>query len=78
MFSILLKAVPDAPGAPECSNVTGSTVNLSWQPPKNDGGAPVTSYVMQLRKDTDTDWSSATDVTIEKNEFKMTGACFYC
>ena len=72
-FFFIFLAVPEAPGVPECSNVTGSSVNITWSPPNNDGGAPVTSYVMQLRKDTDSDWSSATDVTIEKNEFKMRG-----
>ena len=48
-------------------------MHLAWQPPKDDGGSPVFNYVLQLRKESDADWSKATDVTIEMTSHKLTG-----
>ncbi|PIK33974.1 putative titin [Apostichopus japonicus] len=39
-LSLLSIAVPDAPGAPQISNMTSTSVNLTWTPPLTDGVAP--------------------------------------
>lgn len=45
--------VLDAPGKPTgpitASDITGEEMMLHWQPPKEDGGAPVTNYVVEAR-----------------------------
>ena len=38
------KDPPDPPIKLKIGLITKNTVNLSWKPPKNDGGAPVTHY----------------------------------
>lgn len=43
--------VVDRPGPPEgpltVTDVTANTVSLSWKPPLDDGGSPVTGYVVE-------------------------------
>jgi hypothetical protein len=36
------------PAAPEVADVTPTCATLTWQPPMDDGGAPMTSYQLQL------------------------------
>lgn len=47
-----LTGPPSAPEGPlETSDITATTVTLSWKPPKSDGGQPLTAYIIE-RKDT--------------------------
>lgn len=40
--------VPSAPIGPlAVSDITADSVKLSWQPPKQDGGTPVTKYLVE-------------------------------
>ncbi|PIK60959.1 putative titin [Apostichopus japonicus] len=39
--------VPDAPGAPQISNMTSTSVNLTWTPPLTDGGKPIKGYIVE-------------------------------
>ena len=44
----------DKPGKPEeliIKGATSSAVTLAWQAPADDGGAPVTNYVVEYRKE---------------------------
>ncbi|CAJ0936412.1 unnamed protein product, partial [Mesorhabditis belari] len=45
--------VLDAPGKPTgpitASEISGEEMTLHWRPPKEDGGAPVTNYVVEAR-----------------------------
>ncbi|KAJ8352204.1 hypothetical protein SKAU_G00236800 [Synaphobranchus kaupii] len=38
---------PDPPTRVKITLVTKNMVNLTWKPPKNDGGAPVTHYIVE-------------------------------
>lgn len=39
---------PAKPGGPlECSNITPESCTLSWNPPADDGGIPVSNYVVE-------------------------------
>ena len=60
--------VPAAPDAPEPSNVTPTTVTLTWTPPKRDGGSPITGYILEMKDRFATRWTqvnqdSMTEVT---------------
>ncbi|KAG9509578.1 Twitchin [Fragariocoptes setiger] len=42
--------VPGAPGAPEPIETTDNSITIGWQKPRDDGGAPITSYLVQKRR----------------------------
>uniref|UniRef100_A0A1I7VVS1 non-specific serine/threonine protein kinase n=1 Tax=Loa loa TaxID=7209 RepID=A0A1I7VVS1_LOALO len=57
--SILAKNPYDEPGKPTTPEVTDwdiDRVNLTWKPPDNDGGDPISSYVVEKRKKHAKDW----------------------
>lgn len=38
-------------------NVSKFGCTVSWEPPKSDGGSPITSYIIELRDRTSVKWS---------------------
>jgi len=38
--------LPSAPGTPTRYNSSETSVTIIWTPPTNDGGTPVTSYIV--------------------------------
>ncbi|XP_021119867.1 myosin-binding protein C, cardiac-type isoform X2 [Heterocephalus glaber] len=42
--------VPDAPAAPEISNVGEDSCTVQWAPPAFDGGQPVLGYIVERKK----------------------------
>ena len=40
---------PGKPDAPEILQVNKNSVALKWKPPKSDGGAEITNYVVEYR-----------------------------
>lgn len=43
-------AEPGNPGEPVCEGTTKDSVELSWEPPSNKGGRPITGYVVEKRE----------------------------
>jgi Fibronectin type III domain len=41
---------PSSPGTPTFSNVTPTTVTVSWTPSSDDGGSPITAYITRQYK----------------------------
>ena len=57
-FVIVLPiAVPDAPGTPDSTEVTGESITLAWTPPTSDGGNPIQSYIVEKREKKTVRWS---------------------
>ncbi|KAK3083483.1 hypothetical protein FSP39_023775 [Pinctada imbricata] len=57
---------PGQPESPLTANVLSrESVELSWQPPKEDGGSPITNYVIEKRDAKRTTWSR-----VEKSDDK--------
>lgn len=47
---------PGKPDAPEITDWDIDRVNLKWEPPANDGGAPITGYVIEKKSKHARDW----------------------
>ena len=68
-------STPSAPGAPRAVDTTPDSITLTWTRPRNDGGSPITGYVLEKRKVGDTQWAKATGAINQVNEttFKVHG-----
>ena len=49
IFNSYILDPPSKPGKPHASNWDKDFVDLEWTKPKNDGGAPITSYIIEKR-----------------------------
>lgn len=62
---ILAKNPYDEPGkcdAPEITDWDSHRVNLAWEPPKSDGGAPITGYIVEKKSKHGRDWQECAKV----------------
>lgn len=50
---------PGAPGRPEATDWDKDHVDLRWTPPLNDGGSPITGYVIEKREKGAPKWIKA-------------------
>ena len=48
---------PGAPGTPKCKTTTEDSITLSWAAPKNDGGNPISGYVLEKKEKGDNKWT---------------------
>jgi len=49
---------PWPPGRPTVTSMTRDSVTLSWSPPRNDGGSPVTGYIVESKSSSYYAWTS--------------------
>lgn len=58
--------VPEKPVGPiDISNLKSDSVTLTWRPPSNDGGSPVTGYNVEYRDVRTPTWLKAGSVDAE-------------
>lgn len=62
---------PDAPEPPKADRITKDSVTLSWRPPRNDGGAKVRGYFIQMKQKDAPDWSDVNDSIIAGNVYTV-------
>ena len=67
----LLLVSPGAPSTPEVSDVTAHTVNLRWRQPKDDGGSPITGYIIEKKEPYSIRWFEV--ARTPDTEIKITG-----
>lgn len=48
--------VPGAPSTPSVSNITGSSMTVSWLPPENNGGALIEGYWLEMKDSDSARW----------------------
>lgn len=65
--------VPGAPGTPRAVDTSPESITLTWSRPRNDGGSPITGYVLEKKKVGESSWSRATGAlaTINETTFKV-------
>ena len=51
--------VPDAPRNLEVGEITKKSIMLEWMSPRNDGGAPITGYIVERRQGYSSRWLRA-------------------
>lgn len=58
-YNFLFVDVPGAPRNLQPTEVNKSSVTLTWEVPEQDGGSPVTGYIVERRQTTATRWTKA-------------------
>uniref|UniRef100_A0A3Q1F023 Titin n=1 Tax=Acanthochromis polyacanthus TaxID=80966 RepID=A0A3Q1F023_9TELE len=53
---LCLAAVPDAPGTPDATHVTGDSITLGWTRPRTDGGNEIKHYILERREKKSLRW----------------------
>lgn len=54
---------PGAPGVPSVMDWDKDHVDLKWTPPREDGGSPITGYIVE-KKDKFGEWEKALEVSV--------------
>ena len=62
---------PDAPGKPEIKDWGKSFAELKWSPPENDGGAPITSYIIEKKDKFSSKWQKGVEIIGNKTTAKV-------
>lgn len=50
---------PSKPGRPNPTNWDKSFIDLEWEAPDSDGGAPIESYIVEMRDKDERNWVKA-------------------
>lgn len=64
---------PNAPGKPDIIDYDNKSVTLKWEPPKSDGGRPITHYVIEMLNKYQPDWTELMPTETNACEFKVPG-----
>lgn len=63
--------VPSPPGMPSVINIKSDGADLNFLPPRNDGGSPVTDYLIEYREVGDLHWGCMGVSRETQYSFKM-------
>ncbi len=65
---------PGKPDPPKIDKIMKNSVALSWKPPKDDGGAPITNYVVEYKLEEGFKWTEANpDETVPDLKYIVKG-----
>lgn len=68
---IFFVAKPNAPGTPEIIKTDKTSADLKWTPPTEDGGAPITNYVIEYRPSGSVRWNRANSSPVTETTFSV-------
>ena len=68
LFSV---AKPGAPSTPEILRTDKTSADLQWSPPTEDGGAPITSYIIEYRPSGAVRWNRANSSPVLETTFSV-------
>lgn len=73
IIDILLLGPPSTPVGPlTASDIDGTELTLSWQPPEHDGGAPLTGYFIEKREGFKQFWGKVARIPADKETYHVT------
>ncbi|VDO68159.1 unnamed protein product [Heligmosomoides polygyrus] len=55
---------PGKPGRPEVTDYDADRIDLSWEPPHKDGGAPIEGYIVEVRDPDTKEWKEIAKVQV--------------
>ena len=65
--------VPDPPAKLDVIAKTDSSITLQWEMPRNDGGSPLTEYLLEMRdKKGKSDWTQVQILPVITTSFRVT------
>ena len=72
-LSIKVKVIdkPKAPNNLLVKDITGNSMHLRWSPPPEDGGSPVTGYIVEKKEGNKRMWQSVTTTEADETEFQV-------
>lgn len=65
IWSLSLAEPPGPPTQPQLASTSTKGVSISWNPPEDDGGAPVTAYAVEMCVQGEKRWQSMAANVIE-------------
>lgn len=65
--------MPFAPEKPTAANVDLTSIQVSWEPPIEDGGSPVTGYIVEKRDTSRDRWSPVNKAPVPETSYLVTG-----
>ena len=75
-ISFIAKDPFDAPGQPDCPTVidiSPEEASLVWSPSADDGGTPITNYIVEIKPNGEFKWKKATKVTVTEPKYTVKG-----
>ena len=70
-FEVIIQDRPSKPLQLEIVEVQRESISISWQKPEDDGGSPITGYIIEKRDAKKTSWSSAGKVKASELTFTV-------
>uniref|UniRef100_A0AAY4B930 Titin n=1 Tax=Denticeps clupeoides TaxID=299321 RepID=A0AAY4B930_9TELE len=64
---------PDAPKGVDVSNIKKDSMVITWEPPTNDGGSPVTGYIIEKHDKEGVRWTRCNRSTVTDVTYKVKG-----
>lgn len=64
---------PPPPDAPDVYNITPTSAALTWSTPRQDGGSPITGYVIDKKDKYSTRWVKCDEVPAGTTDFTIKG-----
>ncbi|KAK7113116.1 hypothetical protein V1264_012463 [Littorina saxatilis] len=72
---VTCRRAPEKPGPPSgklrATKVTADTVTLDWLPPLDDGGSPLTAFIIEAMDSKAKDWSTMAEVNPEASKHTL-------
>lgn len=50
-----------------------NSIGISWNPPEDDGGSPLTTYILEKKESTRTYWSNIDRIPASVTSYKIQG-----
>ncbi|XP_033116214.1 twitchin-like [Anneissia japonica] len=64
---------PGSPSVPVVEEMTKSSATVAWTPPENDGGSPVTGYLVEYKEPESNKWLKANNFPLKDNQLTIPG-----